>query len=72
MNRCVPWQLDRQLAQAGFRKLASRACNFIFFPLHDRYPHASLALNRRLAPLSASPLGLLLGTQYIVKAQKKG
>ena len=71
-NRCVPWQLDRQLAQAGFRKLAGRACNFIFFPLHDNHPQASLALNRRLSPLAASPLGLLLGAQYIVKAQKKG
>jgi hypothetical protein len=71
VNLCIPWRLDRQLAQAGFRKLDSRSCNFIFFPLHDKLPRASLALNRRLWPLSASPLGLFLGAQYIVKAQKR-
>jgi ubiquinone/menaquinone biosynthesis C-methylase UbiE len=70
--RCIPWRLDRQLAQAGLRKLESRACNFIFFPLHEKLPRASLALNRRLAPLGGSPLGLFLGAQYIVKLEKRG
>jgi len=71
VNRCIPWRLDQQLAQAGFRKLDSRTCNFIFFPLHDKLPRTSLALNRGLWPLSGSPLGLFLGAQYIVKAQKR-
>jgi SAM-dependent methyltransferase len=71
VNQCVPWRLDRQLAQAGLRKLESRTCNFIFFPLHDKLPRASLALNRRLWPLSDSPLGLFLGAQYVVKVQKR-
>src|SRR5258706_10912673 len=66
VNPCVPWRLDRHLARCGFRKLASRSCNFIFFPLHDKLPRASLALNRRLWPLSGSPLGLFLGAQYVV------
>jgi ubiquinone/menaquinone biosynthesis C-methylase UbiE len=72
VNRCIPWRLDRQLAQAGLRKLESRVCNFIFFPLHEKLPRASLALNRSLAPLSGSPLGLFLGAQYIVKVEKHG
>jgi ubiquinone/menaquinone biosynthesis C-methylase UbiE len=72
VDRCVPWRLDRQLAQYGLRKLASRSCNFIFFPLHEKLPGVSLAVNRRLGPLSGSPLGLLLGAQYIVKVQKRG
>jgi SAM-dependent methyltransferase len=72
VNRCIPWRLDRQLARAGLRKLESRVCNFIFFPLHEKLPRASLALNRRLASLSGSPLGLFLGTQYTVKVEKRG
>ena len=72
VNRCIPWRLDRQLARAGLRKLESRVCNFIFFPLHEKLPRASLALNRRLTPLTGSPLGLFLGTQYIVKVEKRG
>lgn len=70
--RCIPWRLDRQLARAGLRKLESRVCNFIFFPLYEKLPRASLALNRCLTPLSGSPLGLFLGAQYIVKVEKRG
>ena len=72
VNRCVPWRLDRQLARCGLRKVESRTCNFIFFPLHDKFPRASLALNRSLWPLCGSPLGLFLGAQYVVKVQKRG
>jgi ubiquinone/menaquinone biosynthesis C-methylase UbiE len=74
VNLCVPWKLDRELERAGLRKIAARACNFIFFPLHDKHPKASLALNRglsRLPHLSDTPLGLVLGAQYVVKAQKR-
>ena len=71
VNQCIPWRLDRELAQAGFRKLDSRVCNFIFFPLHDRLPRASAALNRALWPLARTPLGPFLGAQYVVKAQKR-
>ena len=72
VNRCIPWRLDGQLARAGLRKLDGRVCNFIFFPLHETLPRASLALNRRLAPLSGSPLGLFFGAQYVVKIEKRG
>src|SRR5919197_762452 len=67
---CLPWQLDRQLAALGMRKLESQACNFIFFPLKELHERASDALNRALAPLSRLSVAPLLGAQYIVKAQK--
>jgi ubiquinone/menaquinone biosynthesis C-methylase UbiE len=66
----LPWALDRALARAGLRKVESRACNFIFFPLKDLHERASDALNRALTPLSGSAVAPFLGAQYIVKAQK--
>jgi len=69
-NPCVPWTLDRQLVTAGLRKEASRACNFIFFPLKELHDGASHALNRALVPLAASAVAPLLGAQYLVKARK--
>jgi hypothetical protein len=71
-NPCLPWQLDRQLERAGLRKIESRYCNFILFPLHELHSGASDALNRRLTGLSSSSLGPLLGSQYVVKVQKAG
>jgi ubiquinone/menaquinone biosynthesis C-methylase UbiE len=70
---CVPWQLDSQLERAGLRKIEGRFCNFIFFPLLELHREASEALNRRLAPLSSAPapLGAALGSQYVVKVQKR-
>jgi hypothetical protein len=65
---CVPWKFDRELATAGLSKVASRACNFIFFPLHDKAPRASDRLNRSLGWLSGTPLGPWLGSQYVLKA----
>lgn len=70
-NRCIPWQLDRELAECGLRKLEGRGCNFIFFPLHDKAPRASDALNRRLAWLSGTFLGPIAGSQYVVKAARR-
>lgn len=70
-NRCVPWRLDRELAAHGLRKIEGRGCNFIFFPLHDKAPRASDALNRRLSRLSGTALGPWLGSQYIVKTAKR-
>jgi ubiquinone/menaquinone biosynthesis C-methylase UbiE len=70
-NRTIPWRFPRQLAAAGLRQLDSRACNFIFFPLHELAPQPSAALNRALLPLSGSFLGPLLGAQYLVKARKQ-
>jgi SAM-dependent methyltransferase len=67
-NRCVPWQLDRELGECGLRKLEGRGCNFIFFPLHDKAPRASDALNRRLGWISKTSLGPFVGSQYVVKA----
>lgn len=69
-NRCVPRELDQLAAQAGFRKVEARGCNFIFFPLYDLAPRASDALNRRLSPLTATRLGVPLGSQYVLKLQK--
>ena len=69
-NRCVPWTFDRELAAVGLRKLESRACNFIFFPLQELLPRASLAVNRALLPLSRTAVAPFLGAQYIVAAQK--
>lgn len=69
--RCVPRALDRELEAAGLRKLEARFCNFIFFPLHELHPGASLALNRRLSGLQAHPLGAWLGTQYVVQAMRR-
>ena len=71
INPCVPWRLDRLLAQLGFRELEGRGCNFIFFPLHEKLPKASVALNRALWPLARTPLGPLLGAQYVVSARKR-
>jgi len=71
VNSCVPRRLDRLLAALGFRKLASRGCNFIFFPLHEKLPRASVALNRALWPLARTPLGTLMGAQYVVGARKR-
>jgi ubiquinone/menaquinone biosynthesis C-methylase UbiE len=70
-NRCMPWRFPRELAAAGMRQLDSRACNFIFFPLHELAPRPSLALNRAMLPLSGSFMGPLLGAQYLVKARKQ-
>jgi ubiquinone/menaquinone biosynthesis C-methylase UbiE len=70
-NRCIPWRFPRQLAAAGLRQLDSRACNFIFFPLHELAPRPSATLNRALLSLSGSVLGPLLGAQYLVKARKQ-
>jgi ubiquinone/menaquinone biosynthesis C-methylase UbiE len=69
-NRCVPWELDRELANAGLRKVESQACNFIFFPLQELLPRASESLNRALMPLAPSAVAPLLGAQYLVKAEK--
>lgn len=69
-NRCVPWKFDRSVAGAGLRKLESRACNFIFFPLHELSPRASESLNRALLPLEAARPGRVLGAQYLLKAEK--
>jgi ubiquinone/menaquinone biosynthesis C-methylase UbiE len=71
VNPCIPWQLDRLLERHGFRTLERRGCNFIFFPLHDKLPAASDALNRALWPLARTPLGCVAGAQYIVKARKR-
>src|SRR3954470_281875 len=69
-NRCVPWKLDRDLAEAGLRKVESRACNFVFFPLQELLPRTSESLNRALMPLARSAVAPILGAQYIVKAEK--
>jgi ubiquinone/menaquinone biosynthesis C-methylase UbiE len=69
-NRCVPSRFDNELARAGFRKLEARYCNFIFHPLYELHPGASMALNRRLTALGQPPLASWLGTQYVVKVLK--
>jgi ubiquinone/menaquinone biosynthesis C-methylase UbiE len=70
-NPCIPWSLNRQLAAAGMEKVASSACNFIFFPLKELSERVSSAVSSRLDPLSRTPLAPLLGAQYIVKALRR-
>jgi len=69
-NRCVPWQFDRELQRAGLVKEASRACNFMFYPLQEIAPGIADSLNRALLRLSAARFAPLIGAQYIVKAKK--
>ncbi|HEX9432454.1 MAG TPA: class I SAM-dependent methyltransferase [Burkholderiales bacterium] len=69
-NRCVPAKLDQALERAGFKKVEGRYCNFIFHPLHELHPGASMALNRRISALSRPPFASFLGSQYVVKVMK--
>jgi len=69
-NRCVPRTFDRELARAGLAKEASRACNFIFYPLQELVPQLGNALNRWLLRFSGAWFAPLVGAQYIVKAKK--
>jgi len=69
-NRCVPWRFDRELAAAGLRKLQSRACNFMFFPLQEFAPRVADSLNRALLPFSGAWFAPLLGAAYVVMVQK--
>ena len=69
-NRCVPWQFDRELKRAGFVKEASRACNFMFYPLQEIAPGIADSVNRALLRFSAARFATLIGAQYIVKAKK--
>lgn len=69
-NRCVPWTFDRELAQAGLAKEASRACNFTFYPLQELMPRVANSLNRSLLRFSGAWFAPLIGAQYIVKAKK--
>jgi len=68
-NRCIPARLDRRLAETGFRKIEGRTCNFQIYPLHLLHPGLALAVNRKLGALDGLPAWL--GTQYVVKAQKR-
>jgi ubiquinone/menaquinone biosynthesis C-methylase UbiE len=69
-NRCVPWQFDRELERAGLVKEASRACNFMFFPLQELAPRLADSLNRALLRFTGAWYAPLLGAQYLVKAKK--
>ncbi|HZE61222.1 MAG TPA: class I SAM-dependent methyltransferase [Burkholderiales bacterium] len=69
-NRCVPWRFDRELARAGLVKEASRACNFIFYPLQELMPGLANSLNRSLLRFSGAWFAPLIGAQYILKAKK--
>ena len=68
---CLPWALDRELAQAGLEPVDSAACNFVLFPLKEIAPRLSDALNRTLMPIARFPLARLLGAQYVVKARRR-
>ena len=54
----------------GCVEQASRACNFIFFPLQELAPRFADSLNRALVPIATAWFAPLLGAQYVVKAQK--
>jgi ubiquinone/menaquinone biosynthesis C-methylase UbiE len=68
---CLPWALDRQLAQAGLEPVESAACNFVLFPLKEMAPRLSDAVNRTLHPMARLPLARLFGAQYVVKARRR-
>jgi ubiquinone/menaquinone biosynthesis C-methylase UbiE len=69
-NRCVPWAFDRELARTGLPKVASRSCNFTFYPVQELMPRIAESLNRSLLRFSGAWFAPLLGAQYIVKAKK--
>jgi SAM-dependent methyltransferase len=69
-NRCVPWQFDGELERAGLSKEASRACNFMFFPLQELAPRIADSLNRSLLRFSHAWFAPFIGAQYIVRAKK--
>lgn len=68
-NRCVPSRLDRTLGRSGFLKLEGRTCNYLVYPLDALHPGLALSVNERLSAMHDVPA--FLGTQYIVKAQKR-
>lgn len=70
VHLCGPWSLDRQLGDAGLRKVDSAACNFILFPLKELKPELSDSLSRALSPIARWRVARLLGAQYVVKARR--
>jgi ubiquinone/menaquinone biosynthesis C-methylase UbiE len=64
-----PWQLDRQINRAGFKKIDFAFCTY--GTSAERLNSFSLDLSRRLDKFAHSPVGVL-GTNYIIKAQKPG
>ena len=54
----------------GLVKDASRACNFMFFPLQELAPRIAESLNRALLRFCAARFAPFIGAQYIVRAKK--
>jgi ubiquinone/menaquinone biosynthesis C-methylase UbiE len=64
----VPWALDRELREIGFRKKDFAYCTYGFFSSRG-LESFSLNLTRKLDGYARSPVGVL-GTNYIVKVEK--
>ena len=64
----LPWRLDRQLRQIGFRKADSAFCTY-GLSSSARFESFSLNLSSKLDRFGQSPIGIL-GTNYIVKVEK--
>ena len=64
----LPWRLDRQLRQIGFRKADSAFCTY-GLSSSARFESLSLNLSSKLDRFGQSPIGIL-GTNYIVKVEK--
>jgi ubiquinone/menaquinone biosynthesis C-methylase UbiE len=63
----LPWHLDWQMRQVGFRKVDFAFCTYGL--MSPRFESLSLRLSAALDRYKRSPIGLL-GTNYIVKVQK--
>jgi ubiquinone/menaquinone biosynthesis C-methylase UbiE len=63
----LPWRLDRQLKQIGFRKVDFAFCTYGLSSA--RFEGLSLNLSQKLDSFGQSLLGVL-GTNYIVKVEK--
>lgn len=69
---CIPRELDRKLMQSGIRKVESASCNAVLWPGTRLLPNFPPALTRKLEGLCRFRALGWLGTQYIVKGEKRG
>jgi methionyl-tRNA formyltransferase/ubiquinone/menaquinone biosynthesis C-methylase UbiE len=68
----IPWRFEKLITRFGFKKVESRYCNFIFYPLDKLFPSFSISLSKKLERLSCSKRWGWLGRQYIIKMVKRG
>jgi SAM-dependent methyltransferase len=69
-NRCIPWQLPRQLLRHGFSPEQSAHSGFLLFPLGEVWPAAELRLFRFMERFSQSRLLGWTLSQYLIRGRK--